>query len=62
MIFVFLFLTYSVGQTLGFTTSLQMAQFRSFYGAAIFHMWHIWATSLSSPSVDGHLGCFHVLL
>ena len=38
----------------------QMVQFHSFYGWAIFHyiyMYHVFIHS----SVDGHLGCFHVL-
>ena len=48
----FLFLTYFVEQTPGSSTSLQMTQFFNIY------MYHFFIHS----SVDGHLGCLHVLV
>ena len=65
-------LLHSVGQTLGLSTSLQITQFHFFYGQyymgilygkysishIIFHMWQVF---FIHSSVDGHLGCFHVL-
>ena len=53
-------LLHSVWLTLGPSTSLQMTQFRSFYGWVIFHC--IYVPHLLYPFICcGHLGCFHVL-
>ena len=39
---------------------LQMALFHSFFMAEYYPMLYTYTTSIES-SVDGHLGCFHVL-
>ena len=54
-------LLHSVWQTLGPTTSLQITQFRFFLWLSnipLYYMCHIF---FIHSSVDGHLGCFHVL-
>ena len=63
MIFVFLFLTYF--------TQYESVYFHPccckwhylvlFYGWVVFHCVHIYHIFLIQSSVDGHLGCFHVL-
>uniref|UniRef100_A0A8D0RYE8 Uncharacterized protein n=2 Tax=Sus scrofa TaxID=9823 RepID=A0A8D0RYE8_PIG len=40
---------------------LQMALFHSFYGRIVFHCVYVHHIFLIQSSVDGHLGCFHVL-
>ena len=48
---------------------LQMALFHSFYGSVVFHCVCVWVCVcvclyhifFIHSSVDGHLGCFHVL-
>ena len=40
---------------------LQMAEFHSFYGWAIFHCIYLYHYFFIHSSVDGHLGCFHIL-
>ena len=58
--FSFSDLLHSVWQTLGPSTSLQMTQFQSFLwlSNSIVYTYHIF---FIHSSVDGHLGCFHVL-
>ena len=53
-------LLHSVWQTLGSSTSLQITQFHSFLWLSNIplYMCHIF---FIHSSVDGHLGCFHVL-
>ena len=50
-------LLHTVWQSLDPSMSLQMTQFRSFYGSIVY-MHHIF---FIHSSVDGHLGCFHDL-
>ena len=57
---VFSDLLHSVWQTLGPSRSLQMTQFHSFLWL-IFHHIYIYTMFFIHSSVDGHLGCFHVL-
>ena len=40
---------------------LQMALFHSFYGWVVFHCIYIYHILFIHSSVNGHLGCFHVL-
>ena len=40
---------------------LQMAIFHCFYGSVIFHCVYIYHTFFIHSSVDGHLGCSHIL-
>ena len=52
-------LLHSVWQTRRPSTSLQMTQFRFFYGWVIFYCINV--PHLLYPFVDGHLGCFRFL-
>ena len=45
---------------LGPSMFLQMALFHPFYGWVVLHCMYV--PRLYHPSVDGHLGCFHVLV
>ena len=54
-------LLHSVWQSLDPSTSLQMTQFCSFYGWVIFQCVYIYHIFFIHSSIDGHLGCFHVL-
>ena len=60
MIFVFLFLTYfTLFNVLGSSTSLELSQMHSFLWLSnIVYMYH---NPRIHSSMDGHLGCLHVL-
>ena len=59
----FSFWLHSVWQTLGPSTSLQITQFHSFLWLSNIPLYICTTSSLSiCPSVNGHLGCFHVLV
>ena len=54
-------LLHSVWQSLGPSTSLQITQFRFFLWLSNIPLYICATSSLSHSSIDGHLGCFHVL-
>jgi len=60
-IFVFLFLTYSVWQPLDSSTSLQLTQFCSFFMTELYPIVYMYHIFFIHSSIDGRLGCFHVL-
>ena len=57
MVFVWLHLVWS---SLGLSMLLLIALFHSFYGWIIFHSIHL--SHLLYPSVNGCIGCFHVMV
>ena len=59
--FSFSDLLHSVWQSLGPSTSLQMTQFHSFLWLSNIPLYIYVPHLLIHSSVDGHLGCFHVL-
>ena len=54
-------LLHSVWQSVGPSMLLQKALFHSFYGWVIFHCIYMYHIFFIHSSIDGHLGCFHVL-
>ena len=61
-VFVFFFLI-SLSMIISRSSMLlQMALFHSFYEWVVFHCTYICTTSTSFIHLNGHLGCFHVLI
>ena len=61
MTLVFLFLTHSVWQVLGSSTLVQLIHTYSFFTAEYYSTVYMHYNFLIHSSVDGHLGCSHVL-